>query len=452
MFKKKGNLILGLTTLLLASFVIATTPALSQEIGGTLGGSKGVFRAGKKSSTKTAPPKTASRSPRKTAAVKTKPSRAAAVKTKADFAKPKIVLITKAKRDSAANKTVTQAPLTGATERFEQAIAEGNSARDARNYEQAETAYKRASLLKPRDVRAAQGLGAIYIDQQMWDEAEKYFRQTVALDASNFEAHLALSYVLAQPNRGGNVAARFVDAESYARRAIALNDKSAAAHDQLGVALEARGVISDETENAYRRAIELDAEYSIAYAHLARLMRKNGRLKDALETYKKAVEFANDVPSIVLVAEVFQTEQRYEESEQLLRRALTVDESNATALYLLGRALVVKQNHAEAERYLQRSIAVSPRAFYPYMLLGSLYLRTSRFNDAEKTFLLALAYASQIERKQIAGALGLVGDGYMQKKMAQEALRVLRKARELDAENPQLDAKIDAAQGVAARN
>jgi cytochrome c-type biogenesis protein CcmH/NrfG len=176
-------------------------------------------------------------------------------------------------------------------------------------------------------------------------------------------------------------------------------------------------------------------------------MRKNGRKSDAVNAYKKAVDLADDVPTMILVAEVLQSEQRFDESEKVLRRAVSLDTTNPIALYLLGRALIVKKNHVEAESVLLRSVGISPRTFAPLWDLGSLYVRAGRFTEAEKIYLKALPLASEVERKQIAGVSGLtgIGDGYIRRNQKTDALRVYRKARELDGDNKQLVAKISAA-------
>lgn len=443
MFEKNSKFVLFLAT---GFLLINSAASTAQELGGNLGSSTGVFRSQKPSretkntarkASPTTKPKTSSANP-----AKSKPSPEKSVK---------IEKSTTAKREPV-KPGGKNSPPTGkaptADELFEAAIDEGNAARDDRKFAAAQRAYERALRLKPRDVRGAYGLANVYADQQRWDEAEKYYRQAVSIDPTNVEANIALSYVLVQPNRGGNVASRFIDAETAARRAIALDNDNATAFDQLGVALESRGIVNDATENAYRRAIELNPNYPVAHAHLARLLRKRGRPKDANKAYKKAVELANDVTNLTLVAEVLQSEQRYEESENLLRRILTVDESNPAALYLLGRALLVKQNYAEAEIFLNKSVAVSPQTFSIYTTLASLYLRTEKYQKAENMLLKALPLANESERKQLAGALGLVGDGYLREKKTIDAVRAFKKAFELDLANPQLQAKLTAAQAA----
>jgi tetratricopeptide (TPR) repeat protein len=449
MFDKNSKFCL----ILAASFLLFNFAASNaQELGGTLGASSGIFRSPKseksaaretkKPARKIAPPVKA-KTPTVSAA---KPNRAPAKTVKIEKSKTASKNTVRALGKN--SETRVKVPPVDIDELFEIAIDEGNAARDVRDFAESQKAYERALRHKPRDVRASYGLATIYTDQQRWDEAEKYYRQAIALEPTNVDAHIALSYVLVQPNRGGNVASRFVDAEDAARRAIALDVNNAFAYDQLGVALEARGIVSDITENAYRRAIELKPNYPVAHAHLARLLRKKGRNKDANAAYKKSVELANDVTNLMLVAEVLQSEQRFEESETLLRRIFTVDGTNPMAMFLLGRALLIKQNYVEAEDFLNKSIAVSPKTFSTYTALASLYLRILKYEKAENALLTALPLANENERKQLAGAFGLIGDGYLQEKKMIEAIRVYKKANELDAFNPQLQAKLTAAQST----
>ena len=50
-------------------------------------------------------------------------------------------------------------------EKYQDAISDGNDARDARKFAAAESSYRAAVNLKPQDARAFYGLGNIYVDQ-----------------------------------------------------------------------------------------------------------------------------------------------------------------------------------------------------------------------------------------------------------------------------------------------
>jgi tetratricopeptide (TPR) repeat protein len=331
-------------------------------------------------------------------------------------------------------------------ELFEQEIAKGNRARNLREYVDAEDAYKAANLLNPNDSRAIYGLGNIFSDQQRWEEAEQAYRRAIQLDPDNHAAHIAISFVLTQPVVGSNLGRRYEEAEKMARRAMELDPENALVFDQLGVALELRGLIGKETENAYRKAIELSPDFALAYAHLGRLLRRHGLTKESSAAYRKAIQLSNDAPTMILVADVMQSQQRYLESEELLREALRQDPKNPTALYLLGRALTTRKSFVEAESVLKKSVQVSPNSFVSYTLLASLSYQSGKLDKAEQTLTEALNVFYNNEKKRLAQEFETVGDLFLKAKMNADAFRVYNRAKMLDKTNSTLSAKLRQAQ------
>jgi tetratricopeptide (TPR) repeat protein len=376
-----------------------TSAVLAQDVGADVGGS--VFRAKN--------PETKKKGP---TATTTKPS---------NTTKP----------------TRTAPPRANVAERVEELLDKGNEARDARNFAGAEDAYKEVLKLKPRDARAAYGLGNIYSDQQRWDEAETAYRNSVTWAPNDADAYVALSVVLVQPRVGGDNAKRFADAEMFARKSVQIDPKNAVGWDRLGVALQARGLANSETEHSYRRAIELDAQFAVAYAHLARMLNHSNRGSEATPLYQKAIELANDPATLNLIAESMQGEQLWPQSEPVLKRALELDPRNPTSLILMGRLLIVYKRFQEAEPYLKSATEVSSRAFQPFFFLGRVYLGMDRFSDAEANYERASAFAGAGEKKQLAGLFGFegVGDGYLKLKQKDNAARAYQRAIELDPDN-----------------
>ncbi len=329
-------------------------------------------------------------------------------------------------------------------DRVEDLLGKGNEFRDARRFAEAEASYQGVLKIKPKDGRAAYGLGNIYFDQQRWEEAESSYRDAVLWSPTDVDGLVALSVVLVQPRAGAGNAKRFSEAEAFARRAVGVAPKNAIAWDRLGVALQARGVWGGETEQAYRRAVELDPQFAVAYVHLARVLKRSGRAAEAAPFYAQAEQLAKDPPTLNLIAESLQAEQQWENSEPVLKRALEIDARNPTSLLLMGRVLSVFKRYQEAEPYLRLATEVSPRAFEPHHLLGSAYLAMERYEDAEGVYERALGFASAGDRKQLAGAYGLegVGDGYVKAKKKPSATRAYRRALELDPGNQRLTQKL----------
>ncbi|MCU1266598.1 MAG: hypothetical protein JWM21_2916 [Acidobacteria bacterium] len=399
---RRTVLLSSITCFIAVSFCFS---ALAQNVGGDIGG--GIFRP-KNPETK--------RSTNKIPRPATKPSRTAP------------------KRNANAELET----------RIEDLLDKGNDARDAKKYDDARAAYAEVLKLKAGDARAAYGLGNVFTDQRLWEDAEKNYRDAANWGPTNVDALVALSVVLVQPLAGANNAKRFADAESFAQLAVKMDPKNAVAWDRLGVALQSRGQFNADTEHAYRRAVELDPQFAAGYAHLARVLRKMGRGEEAAPLYDQAITLAKDPATLVLIADSLQSEQQWEKSEVVLRKALELDARSPSILYLLGRALNVLKRYQEAEGYLRSAIELSPQAFQPYTLLGQACLAQGHFEDAEKTYNSAVDVASAGERKQLVGAFGFegVGDGYLKAKRKSDAMRVYQRALELDPGNPQLVKKI----------
>lgn len=379
--------------------------------------------------TKVAPPKTAKKT--------------TATPSKTTAAKPRSTQPPKKTGAAAVKPTVTTSRSADAVnDLFEDLIDKGNAARDDRDYSAAEAAYKHAGSVKPKDARASYGLGNLYSDQQRWADAESSYRDALRLEPSNAIAHIALSYVLTQPIAAPNLSDRYAEAERLSRRSIQLAASNPLAFDQLGVAMELRGLIGAETENAYRRAIQLDQTFAPAYAHLGRLLRRRGLAKEAAAAYQEAVRRSTDVATMILVAEVMQSEQRFADSEPLLRSALGGDPKNPAALLMLGHALTTQGKYFEAEQTLRKGLAVSPNAFMPNSLLGSLFWRQGKYDQAESALLQAVRFVSPLEKRQLARQFEALGDGYMKIGRIINAERAYRQAVALDAENRSAASKL----------
>lgn len=435
--------------MVLASLLIVAGSALGQDLGSSnklFGGTKVTAESSKKSAKRTSKP-AASKShaaPKKSAVhlkiVKSKPTsagKAAASMSKNSLAPSAKVIETPAQGGG------TSIPTGSAAESmFEDLIESGNKARDDRNYADAESAYKKAKGIRPKDPRAPYGLGNLYSDQQRWTEAESAYRAALQLDPGNATSAIALSYVLTQPIAVANLANRYEEAEKLARRALQYAPSNALAYDQLGVSLELRGLIGAETESAYRRAILLDSSFAPAYAHLGRLLRRRGLTAESDAAYKKAIDLADNVAVKVLVAEIMQSEQRFAESEKLLRKAIESDSHNQTALLLLGRALITLGKFGDAERILRMSLEVDPNGFLANSLMSSLFIRQGKFAQAENALLQSLRFVMPLEKRQLSQQFESVGDGYLKIGKFADAERSYRQAQALDPEKPALSEKL----------
>jgi len=392
--------------IVVAALTLLVTAAFAQETGGELGGGAGIFR-----------PKNPT-----------------------------------AKRSGGTPKPVR--PRMSAAEieaNFQDALADGNDARDDRKFAAAEAAYRRALTVKAHDARAEYAIGNVFVDQQRWEEAETSYRAAYATAPNDPDILVALSFALVQPRTGAANAKRFADAEYFAKRATQLAPTNAIAWDRLGVALTARGIYNSDAEAAFRRATELDPNFVVARIHLAGVLWRMNRSDEAAALYRSAAADAKDAPTLVLIADAVQAAQRWEQSEPVLRRALELDPRNPGALFLMGRYYSVNQKYSEAASVLKTAAEVNPKSFIVRTVLGRAYLGAGAYDDAFRTYEQAVTLASDADRKGLAGQFGFmgVGDGYMTTGRARDALRAYQRGLELDPTNAELPAKIAAARAKA---
>ena len=344
--------------------------------------------------------------------------------------------------------TKAQKPVTAAArERYERLIQEGEDNRRRGNYAGAESAYRQASVLITNDARALRGLGAVYAARERWEEAEAAYRSAVDLDPKDPSSQIALSSILARPVASEDLLDRYDRSEKAARAATQLAPRNSAAFVQLGAALELKGLVGPETENAYRRAIELDPSSAAGYAHLARLLRIRGRTQEADAEYQKAIERAKDVPSRLLVAEVMQSELRFDDSETLLRNVLAEDPRDHQALLMLGRVLVTQKKFDEAEQVIRRAGDLDPNSFSSNSLLASIYLQQGKIAAAEAALFTAQRSVPASEKRHLARLFESVGDAYQKLGKRADAVRTYRIAASLNNESPTLAGKLTATLG-----
>jgi len=297
------------------------------------------------------------------------------------------------------------------------------------NDERTRTADAKADPVKAREMIAD---GDKALDGRKFAFAEDRFRKALAASPDNTDAELKLSRVLSFPVPAADLGGRYEESEKLARSVISKDPSNAAAYDRLGVALEMRGLISTDTEGAYKRAIALDPNYAPAYAHLARLRNKQGIRTESSSLYTKAAEHASSANDLVSVAEVMQSDQRFADSMPLLNKAVALEPRNAAANALLGRAQLVAGDNASAERSLKRGRDLDPDSFYISTMLFGLYIRQGNNSGAESVLDSISRSAYGFEREALAGQFEQLGDAYGKSGRNTDALRIYKRALTFD--------------------
>ena len=167
----------------------------------------------------------------------------------------------------------------------------------------------KAAAQFPRSAQLELALGVAHYGLRRYDEAAQAFLRTIAIDPEIERPYLFLGRFLTQiPGRLPEVTAQFAryrmahpgnpagyvlhakalnaqsiepaTARQFLERAIALDDRDASAHFELGVVLEATRRYADAARE-FARAAELDPNDSTTHYRLSRLYDRLGRPEEA---------------------------------------------------------------------------------------------------------------------------------------------------------------------------
>ena len=186
------------------------------------------------------------------------------------------------------------------------------------------------------------------------DAAERGYRAILRDTPDNFDATHLLGAVLSARGRPA-------EAEAALTRAVALNGKVAAAHNNLGNVVMAQGRL-DEAVACYDRAITLDGNYVDALVNRGNLLDDLGRAKDALSDYDRALALDPNHPGALqrsarLLAEAGRREDALARNE----RALALAANSAEAWMRSGNVLVLLNRPRDALESYDKALALQPR-------------------------------------------------------------------------------------------
>lgn len=268
---------------------------------------------------------------------------------------------------------------------------------------------------------ASNALARIYLHQNQFQKAEKYFRNAIQLD-SNFKiAYVGLGAVYAQLGR-------YTEAESALKKNIELGNPSANTFLNLaGICTETGRFVEGE---AYAlRCLEIDSTSSMAYSTL-------GNIYYQLNNYNKAEKYLlksisinpnNPFPYSVL-GSLFINMNRLEEAKTYFLKTIEIDKSNGTAWVNLGGIYLEAKDYKHAIYYFQQALKVERSFTHPYshLGLGKCYLQQSQFTEAIQEFNKAISFNPDLS--DIYLQLGIV---YLKTNNAKEARESFQKAIEL---------------------
>jgi len=199
------------------------------------------------------------------------------------------------------------------------------------------------------------------------------------------------------------------------------------------VALSGLHLMARRVERAYaltQKAVRLDAKNVDALAMHARVLDWRGNYDSASDFAFQALELEPDNANVLAVlGEIYSDVGNYTGALEYLEEALAIDPGNVMALRNLGYLYEIQKDHERAIIEYSRAIEVAPKRPDLFIELGRQYERLEEWGLAIET------YRKAVDAGETAFALDALGWALWQSGDHLQALRVLKRAAELEPDN-----------------
>ena len=200
---------------------------------------------------------------------------------------------------------------------------------------------------------------------QSLTRARELFQQSINLDPSYAPSYAGLSYCYellgSAPYTALSPNEAFPQAETAAKRALALDNTLAEAHVALGFSEMVYDRNLPEARHEFSIALKLQPDYATGHQFYAYYLTATGDLKNAILERKRAFELDPVNPLLAsALGEAYYHNREFDRAIEQNSRSLELDPSYAIAMVNIGLAYEMKGMHAEARGVFQKILGVAP--------------------------------------------------------------------------------------------
>ncbi len=238
------------------------------------------------------------------------------------------------------------------------------------------------------------GLGYLrrYDQPENIGKAIASFQQALVLDPHYVLADVGLAQALWRQYDLLKDARSIDGALEACSRALALDDRLAAAHIAMGMIQAGKGE-NQRAESEFQMALKLDSLNADAYRELATTYSAMGRADQAEATYKQAIELRHDDWwSVKQLGVFYYNSGKFSEAERQFREVIRLTPDSAKAYSNLGGTYIEMGRYADAAAQFRKSLSLAPTSD-GYNNLGALYYWDGNYAEAAAQFRKAIELA-----------------------------------------------------------
>jgi len=192
----------------------------------------------------------------------------------------------------------------------------------------------------------------------------EYFNQAIARDPNYALAYagLADSYLNLPTSTNAPSSEANIKAREAALKALAIDDTIAEAHNSLAGVKDLYEWDFPGAEREFKRAIELDPNYSTGHRWYSTFLSCLGRHAEAIAEAKRALEVDPlSLPASALLGNMYIGARKPDEAMAQLQRTIGMDENFALAHELLANVYLAKDMYEDSIEELKKAYALSAR-------------------------------------------------------------------------------------------
>lgn len=242
-----------------------------------------------------------------------------------------------------------------------------------------------------------------------------YFQQAIDKDPNYALAYAGLADAYNALGGFDTLASKetFPKAREAAEKALELDESLAEAHSALAVVKFSYDWEFTAAEREFRRALEINPNYSDAHKMNSYYLTAMGRFDDALKEMTRAQELDPlNLEKIAGSGEVLYHQRRYDQAIEQYGKALEMDPNSGFVHWALGRTLLAQGKYDEAVAELKKSIPLSGESPDEPAELARAYALSGRRDEARKILeeLKSLSARKQVAPSVVAAIYGALGD------------------------------------------
>src|SRR5207302_558463 len=176
------------------------------------------------------------------------------------------------------------------------------------------------------------------------------------------------------------------DSERLWRHALAIDEKSSFAHNNLGLILARRGALQEAT-NHFRRAVQIDPAFVEAHTNLGNFLALQGSRQEAIAHLRQALKidpaFANAHNTL---GNILADGGELDEATTQFREALRLNPGYAKAYFNLGKVFSQQDRLDQAVDYFQQALRIQPAVAEIHENLARVFARQGKKSEAVKEY------------------------------------------------------------------